>query len=395
MYLHTCIIVHVPTYLYTEPSNGDGRPPIEVDLVNGVTVDLTNGLGEGTGPTNTPSVDLTGNNDDDNNVPELFPGYDDNDYDPSEYDDYYGDDDESGIRRGGGGGQQASYGNSGGGSRPQPQPGYAFGGRPRSDDANVALRNEEDEEYSDSNRRGTDSDDPSRRKGKKVSSRVDKKDDFEPAVYDDEYEDEEGPFLEYTELDSEPQQLDDGEGGRESAGDAKKDEDAKFVSVPLVIEEVGGDTGTEEGDPTVIVLGTPEEEEEEYDDEYYYDENYEDEELEAEEEASPATTFRTPVTAVVVGRGAVSNNLEQRQPKEEDRSKKVLKVRRTKKRVEDIPHSAFHAFLTEQPQGRRNVQTKRELTKPWVASTTRGVADWSQRLREKRRQRVWNQFRLN
>ena len=34
--------------------------------------------------------------------------------------------------------------------------------------------------------------------------------------------------------------------------------------------------------------------------------------------------------------------------------KRKLKRRRKKKRVEDIPHSAFHAFLTEEPQGGRN-----------------------------------------
>ena len=88
---------------------------------------------------------------DSEDVPELFPGYDDNDYDPTQYDDYYsdGDDGDSTTRSGGGGG--------GGGD----QPGYAFGGRPRAGDGEPNLRKgsveeERGEEYSDDNRRGVD-----------------------------------------------------------------------------------------------------------------------------------------------------------------------------------------------------------------------------------------------
>ena len=72
---------------------------------------------------------------------------------------------------------------------------------------------------------------------------------------------------------------------------------SNFVSVPLLIEEVGsrGPSVGVRGDPTVIVAGTPEDEEEEY-----------DEEEEEEEDVRPVT-----VRGVLVGRGGGSTRQQQ------------------------------------------------------------------------------------
>jgi len=323
------------------PPLADGRPPIEIDLVKGTTVDLTNGLsGGGAAATpSTPTVDLTGNNDGDGGVEELFSGYEDNDYDPSEYD--YVDDDEGPAVR-------------------SDQPGYTggnAGGRAVNSlsFSTVDLRDEGDaldergEEYSDDNRRGVD---VNLRKGKAGDQ-----DTFDEAYYYDDENAEGDPFVEYTELDSEPQTLDD--------ADDDGDKDVRFISVPLKIEELAGEAENGGGDTTVILAGSPPAREE-------------------EEDIQPVTVRGIIPGLRSRGSGGSGN---------------AVVVRKKKKRVQDIPHSAFHAFLTETPNAGANNQKKRGATSSSSSSSlskaaTRGISDWSQRLREKRRQQVWRQFRL-
>lgn len=270
------------------------RPPIEVDLVNGGTVDLTNGLNDNVGST-VPDVDLTGTT---TAVPELFPGYEDVEYDPTEYDDYEGDEQEVNNILGTlqGVNNRASpnlpgYGNPGQGTEAP----YSAGEK-----ASINIR-----------------------QGKEVRNGL-----FDPAEYDDDNSLDDEPFNEYTELDSEG---------------LSPEEEARFVKVPLKIEELKDDSV--DGDTTVILVGTPEEEEE--------------------------TSVETTTTASSQGRGGRGRT--------RGRQAKV-----NKKRVEDIPHEAFHRFLVEPPQAKQQSNQKK-----------RGATDWSSRLRERNRQRVWRQFGLN
>ncbi len=280
--------------------------------------------------------------DDQNDEPvPLFPGYEDTDYDPSQYDDFYDDEParDSQARYTGGSNSRATSRNS----------------DDEAVDVNSNRNGPSQEEYSGNGRI-----DQRTRQGKDAKILNGR---FQPAEYEDE--DEDAPFLEYSELDSEPL----GPGDRS----------VNFISVPLKIEEVGGRDA--EGDPTVILAGSDPEEEEENED---------------DEDIQPVT-----VRGVILGRG-----------------RRVLpsprQSGRTKKRVEDIPHSAFHRFLVEAPQGRRTkketkkdeaekerekeTETEKEEKKEKTEkekSKRRGVSDWSQRLREKRRQAIWRQFRLN
>ena len=83
--------------------------------------------------------------------------------------------------------------------------------------------------------------------------------------------------------------------------------------------------------------------------------------------------------------------------------------RRAKKRVEDIDHRQFHSFLVEPPQGRRsrsppagassseasseaNGGGEDEIELPENNQKKRGI-DWSQKLRERNRRKIWRQFR--
>ncbi|TRY68574.1 hypothetical protein TCAL_09338, partial [Tigriopus californicus] len=166
------------------------------------------------------------------------------------------------------------------------------------------------------------------RTGKKTSVKATTK--FEPAEYLEEYDDD---LYEYDD-----QIL--GGGGLDD------DRDTEFISVPLKIEEIGN-LSNRPGDPTVILAGSPPED---------------------EEDDLRITTFK-PQLLSIRGRG---NN------------RKPLVVRRTKKRVEDIPHAAFHAFLVEPPNGAPKTNNQKK----------RGV-DWSEKLRERKRQKIWRQFRLN
>ena len=84
--------------------------------------------------------------------------------------------------------------------------------------------------------------------------------------------------------------------------------------------------------------------------------------------------------------------------------------------MEDIDHRQFHSFLVEPPQGRRSRSSSAEAV---VAADRadvdeagdaadaadlqgsqdnnqkkRGI-DWSQKLRERNRRKIWRQFRLN
>jgi intein/homing endonuclease len=80
-------------------------------------------------------------------------------------------------------------------------------------------------------------------------------------------------------------------------------------------------------------------------------------------------------------------------------------LRRGKKRVEDIPHSAFHSFLVEPPQGRGqrgesgnsngiDAEAADDGEADQNNQKKRGI-DWSQKLRERNRRKIWKQFRLN
>lgn len=102
--------------------------------------------------------------------------------------------------------------------------------------------------------------------------------------------------------------------------------EAAFISVPLMIEEVKGEgdgEGSQPGDPTVILAGSPE-----------------------ETGSKPDALYKSPGPR----RGRQDN--ERRGP------------------------HAFHQFLVEPPNAKRN-------------------ADWSQKLRERQRRRVWRQFNLD
>ena len=90
-------------------------------------------------------------------------------------------------------------------------------------------------------------------------------------------------------------------------------------------------------------------------------------------------------------------------------------LRRAKKRVEDIDHRQFHSFLVEPPQGRRSRSSAAEAAEAAERADVieagdaaaadlqgsqdnnqkkRGI-DWSQKLRERNRRKIWRQFRLN
>ena len=82
--------------------------------------------------------------------------------------------------------------------------------------------------------------------------------------------------------------------------------------------------------------------------------------------------------------------------------------RRAKKRVEDIDHRQFHSFLVEPPQGRRSRSPPAGASSSEAASEANGGEDeielpennqkkrgidWSQKLRERNRRKIWRQFR--
>ena len=84
--------------------------------------------------------------------------------------------------------------------------------------------------------------------------------------------------------------------------------------------------------------------------------------------------------------------------------------------MEDIDHRQFHSFLVEPPQGRRSRSSgtsaseagdvddsdggggggdlQQQDLQPENNQKKRGI-DWSQKLRERNRRKIWRQFRLN
>ena len=350
------------------------RTPIEIDLVNGNgDVDLTNGVTNNDAST---EVDLTTDDSTTEDsgttateeVDDLFDGYDGYDYDPSEYDDLNTDQESQrdlDIRNGGPlvetvGGIPTYGAERNGKLINEPKidlRALGFGDAPI------------EEDYSDRT---------NPRQGKTPLNLG----SFEPATLEVD-----APFFEYSELESEAQELEDRRNGDE-------DEDVEFISVPLMIEELGGGSeGVRGGDPTVILAGSPpEDEEDNYDNSDYFGDNS------SSEEPNGNTVTATPESAVTVrgfvrGRGFNTgrrhrNNPVGRGAKEgaidtSPNAGTTARPRVGNKRVEDIPKEAFHSFLVDPPQASQNSNQKK-----------RGV-DWSQKLREKRRKRIWKQFRLN
>lgn len=361
------------------------RPPIVIDLSNGNNeVDLTNGVKD-TGST-IRDVDLTGKtstavpslseSEDTEEVENPFAGYDDIDEDYDEYD-YITDEDDivdpfagiPGLDPDAPGtvttqtiattqatnfGDLPSYtgnqNNNNANSNTQQTsnlvqnqnqaPDPVAGIRIQNNDLFDATLYDDEiaflEEYESGDELTDKAEPPSTNTGNKVALRTGKKTSaktttkFEPAEYSDEYDDD---LFEYDD-----QIL----GG----GGLNDDRDTEFISVPLKIEELGS-LSNRPGDPTVILAGSPPED---------------------EEDDLRITTFK-PQLLSIRGRG---NN------------RKPLVVRRSKKRVEDIPHAAFHAFLVEPPNGAPKTNNQKK----------RGV-DWSEKLRERKRQKIWRQFRLN
>lgn len=197
----------------TEPTVENTSLPIQIDLVNGDgDIDLTNGLDS---DQEDEDIDLTGTtlSTPTQDTPlRLFDGYEDVEYDPSEYeylDDYsYNNADDvvdllgvNGINSG--------------------APNFGIPGtNDDDDDAPYSVSQEDDSPYSVSQE-----EEP--RRGKEADPR------FVPAEYVDDGGEEE--FLEYTELLSEGQELD------KDGGSGRDDDDVAFISVPLKIEELGGE----------------------------------------------------------------------------------------------------------------------------------------------------------
>ena len=358
------------------------QSPLQVDLVNGVTVDLTNGLADESTKT---SVDLTGVITS-TSVPDLFEGYEDVDYDPTIYDDYDPEQNEfdrlfgkvdpneapedSLLAKLAGGGASASRGSSGSTSSTSSNSGsrlstYNRGNNPRQNEVGVRPRSgsinnrQRNQQYSDRNQNVNQN-----RRGKEVNSNRNRNRNsnnnnnnnvnspFDPAEY----------YLYDEDLG-----LDDSESGEvRDVNTAEKNKGSRFVSVPLKIEEVssGG-----RDDTTVILAGSPPKEEEE----------------------DRRTTNRG--FSRFGSRTSSNRNTSNRQQNI------------TKKRKQDIPHEAFHAFLVEPPQARRNQNKNNNRIEEENVDNSedndgrnrkRGV-DWSQKLREnnKLKEQVWRLHRLN
>ena len=111
------------------------------------------------------------------------------------------------------------------------------------------------------------------------------------------------------------------------------------------------------------------------------------------------------------GRGGLNNRARQptAPPEATTLRPQSSLLRRAKKRVEDIDHRQFHSFLVEPPQGRRSKKSPTSAEASAAASEAaseakdeaednnqkkRGI-DWSQKLRERNRRKIWRQFRLN
>ena len=131
-----------------------------------------------------------------------------------------------------------------------------------------------------------------------------------------------------------------------------------LISIPLVIEEKDGDvkaTGNRGGDPTVILAGT-------------------------DEERKPDTLYGGPLE------GYGHDEVDLRQSRQTNANSPAHS-----QGVRIRPPNSFQ-FL-DPPQTKRQVKAK-DLPVTRLLSG-RGGQDWSQRLRERQRQRIWRQFNLD
>jgi hypothetical protein len=154
--------------------------------------------------------------------------------------------------------------------------------------------------------------------------------------YDGEYEYEDKGVYEY-ESEYEDSNLAEGQEVTEAptTAAAPRGLDQSFISVPLMIEEIGRDEDVEADETPVILAGT---------------------------EAG----YQQPQPQY----GQTEPSIDIRQAK---KASGGLSGKNTKRRA---PH-AFHQFLVEAPQAKRQ------------------ASDWSSRVRERRRNRVWRQFNLD
>ena len=183
--------------------------------------------------------------------------------------------------------------------------------------------------------------------------------------YDDPIEDEDitASGDEYSDIDEEYEA---GDYGDELDNDIEEEEEEpeittsrpSLISIPLVIEEKDGDvkaTGNRPGDPTVILAGT-------------------------DEERKPDTLYGGPIA------GYGDDYADIRQARQTNANSPAHS-----QGVRIRPPSSFQYI--DPPQKKRQVKAK-DLPVTRLLSG-RGGQDWSQRLRERQRQRIWRQFNLD
>lgn len=176
--------------------------------------------------------------------------------------------------------------------------------------------------------------------------------EFDPAQYEDlEYDDDD--FFEYEDNEEEEDAVEqDGNSVEGKVG---------FISVPLKIQEVSSDE-KQPGDPTLILAGSPPENEDEEEDEVTTDE---------------------PEVVTIRGRGV------HRRPS--------VVVRRGKKRIGEekgrggAGRDNKRGFFAESDADSAQKSPRKRKT-PGAGS---GYVDWSTRLRERKRKQIWRQFRLD
>ena len=179
--------------------------------------------------------------------------------------------------------------------------------------------------------------------------------------YEEDYEEGSGEGDEYAEYQN-------GDYDEDIDNDVEYDDDddepqittsrPSLISIPLVIEEKDGDvraTGQGGGDPTVILAGT-------------------------DEERKPDILYGGPIGEYGDGAGDI------RQSRQTNANSPAHS-----QGVRIRPPSSFQ--FIEQPQTKRQVKAK-DLPVTRLLSG-RGGQDWSQRLRERQRQRIWRQFNLD
>ena len=376
---------HILSLFFFLSGGSSARPPIEIDLTNGQTdVDLTNGLAN---PGSTiPDVDLTGTST--TAAPDTDGADEEIDY-SQYYDDDYGDDEDDPFKGipgldpdapGFGGAKAERLKNK----RRKQRPGRLIeqvvpevdNGLTQAEkeaqafqdefeaslyDDEVAFLEEYDagEPFSEKAEPPLDLADVSVREGKKTAAAglgaaiLDALDEeFDPAQYEDlEYDDDD--FFEYEDTDEEEDAaaVEDGNSVEGKVG---------FISVPLKIQEVASDE-KQPGDPTLILAGSPPENEEDEDE----------------------VTTDEPEVVTIRGRGV------HRRPS--------VVVRRGKKRVGEesgrgeAVRSSNRGFFTESDADAAQKSPRKRKT----AGAGSGYVDWSTRLRERKRKQIWQQFRLD